>query len=376
MMMLLSPRNVRDAASNATRKILRGRLADLRPMPSELIDQGPHRSLYRYRTPGKVIPTGPPVLLVPPPAASTATAFDLRRGCSLAEHLVSTGRRTYLLDYGEADRRGRDPGLETWVDEVLPQAVARVAEDVDGQPVQLVGWCLGGILSVLAAAARPALPVASITSIAAPVDFDAVRPGGSPSGLARLAGGLAGGGESGLLSAFGGIPRPRAENEYKISEIDRYLTRPVMMLANLDDADFLAQIEAVDAFTEEMLASPGRTVAQAYDRFFRENELSRGEARVGDRRVSLSEVKAPVLVIAGRDDGLAPWRSVHPLTRLLPGSPDVRFATAPGGHLGVLTGRKARTTTWARLDAWLAEGSVRHGLRAARPQRERQLSRS
>ncbi len=371
-MMLLSPRNVRDAASNATQKILRGRLADLRPMPSELIDQGPHRSLYRYRTPGKVIPTGPPVLLVPPPAASAAAAFDLRRGCSLAEHLVSTGRRTYLLDYGEDRRRGRDPGLETWVDEVLPQAVARVAEDVDGQPVQLVGWCLGGILSVLAAAARPALPVASITSIAAPVDFDAVRPGGTLRGLTRLAGG----GEAELLSAFGGIPRPRAGNEYTILEIDRYLTRPVMMLANLDDADFLAQIEAVDAFTEEMLASPGRTVAQAYDRFFHENELARGEARVGDRRVSLSEVKAPVLVIAGRDDGLAPWRSVHPLTRLLPGSPDVRFATAPGGHLGVLTGRKARTTTWPRLDAWLAEGSVRHGLRAARPQRERQLSRS
>jgi polyhydroxyalkanoate synthase subunit PhaC len=31
----------------------------------------------------------------------------------------------------------------------------------------------------------------------------------------------------------------------------------------------------------------------------------------------------------------------------------VRFETAPGGHLGVLTGRRARTTTWTHLDAFL-----------------------
>ncbi|MEO3784527.1 alpha/beta fold hydrolase [Actinocorallia sp. B10E7] len=341
-------------------------------MPSELIDQGPERRLYRYRPSGKVIPTGPPVLLVPPPAASAAAAFDLRRGCSLAEHLVSTGRRTYLLDYGETRLQGHDPGLETWVDEVLPEAVARVAEDVDGQPVQLVGWCLGGIFSVLTAAAHPGLPIASVTSIAAPVDFDAVRPGGPLRGLTRLAGGA----ETALLEVFSGIPRASAEHGHLIPGIDRYLTRPMTVLANLDDADFLAQIEAVDAFTEEMLARPGRPAARIYDALFQENELARGDVRVGDRRVALSQVRAPVLVIAGRDDELAPWRSVHPLTRLLPGSPDVRFHTAPGGHLGVLTGRKARTTTWARLDAWLAEGSVRHGLRAARAPRERQLSRS
>jgi polyhydroxyalkanoate synthase len=33
--------------------------------------------------------------------------------------------------------------------------------------------------------------------------------------------------------------------------------------------------------------------------------------------------------------------------------PDVDLDTAPGGHLGVLTGRKARETTWSRLDAFL-----------------------
>jgi len=40
---------------------------------------------------------------------------------------------------------------------------------------------------------------------------------------------------------------------------------------------------------------------------------------------------------------------------LLTGAPEVRFTTAPGGHLGVLTGRGARTTTWPAIDEFLAD---------------------
>jgi polyhydroxyalkanoate synthase len=40
---------------------------------------------------------------------------------------------------------------------------------------------------------------------------------------------------------------------------------------------------------------------------------------------------------------------------LLPRAPDVRLETAPGGHLGVLTGRSARRTTWVYLGEFLDE---------------------
>ena len=42
----------------------------------------------------------------------------------------------------------------------------------DGSPdVALVGYCFGGLLSLMAAAADPDLPLASLTTIATPVDF-------------------------------------------------------------------------------------------------------------------------------------------------------------------------------------------------------------
>jgi len=43
----------------------------------------------------------------------------------------------------------------------------------------------------------------------------------------------------------------------------------------------------------------------------------------------------------------------------VPNAPAVRLETAPGGHLGVLTGRAARGTTWAILGEWLDQPARR-----------------
>jgi polyhydroxyalkanoate synthase len=78
--MMPFPRSLRAAAANLSRLLLYGHVADLRPMPAEPVepaepaDEGPRGTLYRYRPPGAVIPAGPPVLFVPPPAATTCGA--------------------------------------------------------------------------------------------------------------------------------------------------------------------------------------------------------------------------------------------------------------------------------------------------------------
>ena len=39
-------------------------------------------------------------------------------------------------------------------------------------------------------------------------------------------------------------------------------------------------------------------------------------------------------------------------------TPEVRFEIVPGGHLGMLTGRAARGTTWRVLDEWIDQWST------------------
>ncbi len=352
MDLIPKPDQVVSAAGNLARAVFYGGLADLRPMPRTLIDDGPLREVYHYRPAATALEHGDPVLLVTPLAAP-ATCYDLRRGCSLVEHLVTTGRATYLVEYGEVSFRDRDLGMERWVDEVVPAAVRATSAHAGGRPVHLVGWSLGGLFAMLAAAGADDLPIASLTVMGSPVDVGRVPmiaplrplldladgPGPVPRGYRLLS----------------GAPPVRWASQQ--TSFQQRVTKPLAKAVRCDDTDFLAQLEAVGRFTAGTTAYRGRAYGQLYHRFVTGNALVDGSVELGGRTVALADVRVPVLVVAGATDGIAPVASVKAVVPLLTGSPDVRFEIVPGGHLGMLTGRPARAATWTVLDSWLSEWS-------------------
>jgi polyhydroxyalkanoate synthase subunit PhaC len=355
-----TPEELAAATANAYDAFIGGGLADTRPQRSSIIDEGPKRAVHRYweRPDAVHSPHGAPVLLVPPLAAP-AFCFDLRRGCSLVEYLLEAGRRVYLVDYGDIAFSDRGLGIEDWVEEIIPGAIDAVHSDADGEQVQLIGWCLGGIMSLLAMAEQE-LPVRSLAMLASPFDFTQVPLVAPLRPLVDFTGGRI---VTGLYRVMGGAPRQLVKYAYQLAAFDKYVTKPLAIVRNLDDRDFLAQLEAVDRFTANMAAYPGRTFGQLYHRFFRINDLADGTIDLDGETIRLGRVDAPVLSIAGEGDGIAPLPAVHAVKEFLPGA---RLETAPGGHLGVLTGRGARRTTWPMLEHWLAEHDPRRG-REPRP---------
>ena len=348
------PDQVVSAASNVAQKVLYGGLADLRPMPRTLIDEGTLREVYHYRPVATARQQGDPVLLVTPLAAP-ALCFDLRRGCSLVEHFVEAGRPTYLVEYGEVSFKNRALGIEHWVDEVVPTAVEEVSKHAGGRPVHLVGWSLGGIFSLLAAADRRDLPIASVTVVGSPVDVTQVPLVAPLRPLLNFNDGRL---LTPLYQLLGGAPKPLVKWAFQLSSFQKMITKPLAVAAHLDDADFLAQMEAVDRFTDNMIAYPGRSFGQLYHRFVRSNALSDGRFHLGDRAIDVAAITAPVLVFAGATDGIAPVGAVKAVVPLLSGAAEVRFEIVPGGHLGMLTGRAARASTWRVLDEWVGQWST------------------
>lgn len=346
------PDQVVSAAGNVAHLLLYGGLADLRPMPRTLIDEGVLREVYHYRESPDSPSSGDPVLLVTPLAAP-AICFDLRRGCSLVEHLVEAGRPTYLVEYGDVSFRDRNLGLEHWVQEVVPTAVREVSRHAGGRPVHVVGWSLGGIFALLAAADSPDLPIASLSVLGSPVDVSRVPLVAPLRPLLDLTRG------HGLVTrayrAAGGAPTPLVRWAFQLSSFQKLVTKPLAIATRLDDTDFLAQLEAVDRFTSRMTAYPGRSFGQLYHRFAKGNALAAGTVDIDGHEVSLAAITAPVLVFAGATDGIAPVAAVRAVEPLLTGAGEVRFEIVPGGHLGMLTGRAARDTTWRALDEWFAQ---------------------
>lgn len=354
MDLIPKPDQVVSAASNVAHMMLYGGLADLRPMPRTLIDEGNLRELYHYRPAAKVQDQGDPVLLVTPLAAP-ALCFDLRRGCSLVEHFVTAGRPTYLVEYGEVSFRDRALGMEHWIDEVIPAAIRAASAHAGGRPVHVVGWSLGGIFSLLTAADQPDLPIASLSVVGSPFDVKLVPLVAPLRPLLNLTEGR--GGITRAYQAMGGLPKPLVKWAFQLSSFQKIVTKPLAIATHLDDHDFLAQIEAVDRFTSNMIAYPGRTFGQLYHRFVKGNALVTGAIELDDRTISVADISAPVLVFGGATDGIAPIAAVKAVVPLLTGAAEVRFEIVPGGHLGMLTGRSARTSTWRVLDEWIDQWS-------------------
>jgi polyhydroxyalkanoate synthase len=354
MDLIPKPDQVIAAAGNVAHAVLHGGIADLRPMPRTLVDDGELREVYHYRPVAGTEEQGDPVLLVTPLAAP-ALCYDLRRGCSLVEHLVTAGRRTYLVEYGQVSFRNRSLGVEHWVNDVIPAAVRAVHEHSGGRPVHVVGWSLGGIFALLTAADGADLPIASLTVLGSPVDVRKVPLVAPVRPLLNLTQG------KGLVTrayrALGGVPQPLVNLVFTAVSVQKVVGKPLAVLTHLDDADHLAQLEAVDRFRANMTAYPGRTFGQLYHRFVKGNALAVGRMEVGERTVDLSAITVPVLVFSGNTDGIAPLPAVRAVVPLLTNAPEVRFEVVPGGHLGMLTGRAARETTWQVLDEWIEEWS-------------------
>ena len=275
MRLIPTPAEASRAAANAYDMVFGGGLADLRRTPASIISEAPQCTLFRYLPPegGRAPTRDLPVLLVPPLAAPPI-CFDLRRGCSLVEHLLAAGHPTYLVDYGRIGFSDRELGLEHWIEDVIPRAIRDVSADAGGRPVQLVGWCLGGIMALLSVAADPALPVDRIAAVGSP--FDAAQVGLlktlGPGDALRAASAC----WIRCTASWAVRPRRWCAAPSSSTSIDKELTKPVSRLRHLDDREFLAQIEAVDHFTRHMHAYPGRTFGQLYHRFFRVNDLADG----------------------------------------------------------------------------------------------------
>jgi polyhydroxyalkanoate synthase len=262
--------------------------------------------------------------------------------------------------------------MEHWVSEVLPEAIREVSRHAGGRPVHLIGWSLGGIFSLLTAAAWSSLPIGSVTTVGSPIDIRQVpliapvRPllGVVPDRASIIT--LA-------YRAMGGVPQPLVRRAFQLSAFDKLITKPFVQLAKLDDTEFLAQIEAVDRFTANMLAYPGRTFGQLYHRMVKGNELARGQVSFEGRDITFADITVPVLSFGGAGDTIAPVSCVRPIVDLVPNAAEMRFEVVPGGHLGMLTGRAARHTTWRIMDEFIEQHSSDHAARqeaAARAERK------
>src|SRR5918911_3374289 len=111
-------------------------------------------TLYRY-TP--VLPPDqrhPVPLLLVFALMNRASILDLRPGNSFVEHMVNKGYDLYLLDWGVPGPEDADTDLGDYVLEYIPRAIRKLKAVSGSEQFNLLGWCIGAMLTTLYATLR------------------------------------------------------------------------------------------------------------------------------------------------------------------------------------------------------------------------------
>ena len=80
----------------------------------------------------------------------------------------------YLLDWGTPGPEDKRLRFDDLVMEYLPRAVRQVLKTSKAKHLNILGYCLGGVLTTLYVATHPDAPLKSVILLAAPIDFSHV----------------------------------------------------------------------------------------------------------------------------------------------------------------------------------------------------------
>ncbi len=299
--------------------------------------------LYRY-APSDLVERAqrvetPPVVLVYS-FINKPTVLDLLPDRSVVRSLLEAGHDVFLVDWGNPGALEAELDLDGHVAR-LARACRQAAKLAASNQVSVLGYCLGGTMSLLLGLAEPAL-VARIGLLATPVVFEkagtlaawAHSNAVSPSKLA--------------LTAAGNVPGQLLREMFRwldpIGQGRKWLT----VAENFSDERFMESFLACEKWANSCVDFPGLLYEELLVNLYQQDRLAKGELELKNAKVALRALAMPILNMVASGDTIVPEEASLPLAGLV-GSGRVETLQVPGGHIGMTTGRKARTTTHVAL---------------------------
>src|SRR4051794_9147309 len=281
-----------------------------------------------------------PVVVCAPYALHGTLIADFAPGHSLTETLQKDGvNRIYVPDWRSATPEMRYLSIDNYL------ADLNVAVDEIGAPVDLIGLCQGGWLSLVYAARFPK-KVRRLVLAGSPVDASV------DSGLVRLVGGSPQAAFERIVGSGGGIVRGGHILRFwnRASDIGIVLQRS-LSLDVAADHELQARFQRWHDATVDL---PGTYYLQVVRWIFRENRIVEGTFTALGRTIRTEDVRVPVFLLAGSDDEIVPAaQAMATASRLGTPAALIERAIVSSSHLGLFLGGQTLATAWPRIAGWL-----------------------
>jgi polyhydroxyalkanoate synthase len=322
--------------------------------PGQVVLRNRLIELIQY-TPGTPTTHPEPVLIVPA-WIMKYYVLDLSPHNSLIKYLVDQGFTVFAISWKNPDSADRDLGLEDYYRLGVRAALDAIGGIVPGQPVHAAGYCLGGTLLAMAAAALgrengeahraaaqapPALQ--TMTLLAAQTDFT----------------------DPGEISLF--IDESQVaylENRmWRQGYLDKaQMKRTFQMLRSSDLVwsyrvinHLLGERQPISdlmAWNADGTRLPLRMHSQYLRLLYLDNALAHGNFSLEGTPINLADIRVPVFNVGATQDHVAPWRSVFKLHAVT--DADQTFVLTAGGHNVGIVNPPGQARSSYRLREWRA----------------------
>ncbi|MEZ5376009.1 MAG: alpha/beta fold hydrolase [Acidimicrobiales bacterium] len=336
-----SERNVK-SIKNGLRHYARLDLPPISSTPKDTVWQRDKVRLWRYRSDRRS--GGPPLLLVHS-LVNRSYIFDLVPGNSMVEVLLDRGQDVYLVEWGVPDAADAENSFETYCDDYLPEIVNFVVANSSADDLNMLGYCFGGVLTLLYAAGHVDAPLRSLTTLATPTDMTQMP--------AQLRGGKDSSFDPALvIDESGNVPGTVIGNAIRSLDPTAEFAARANLLANLWNDDYVAAHNAITQWGNDQIPFAGATFKQMAQMFSRDNGFMTDQLVLGGRRISLSDITVPFLNVFGSKDHIVPAAATRPLSTLV-GSDEVTDLELPAGHVGLFIGRRAHQVGVPAMLDWI-----------------------
>ena len=297
--------------------------------PGKVIYQNQLIELIQYSAATEEVDKEP--VLIVPPWIMKYYILDLSPRNSLVKYLVDQGKTVFMISWKNPTEKERDLGMNAYLEMGLMESFKAVQSVVPNTKINTVGYCIGGTLLLIGAAELAGEGndiIKSITLLAAQADFS--EPGEikrflSDSHLAFL--------ES-LMWKQGYLDADNMGDAFKALRPGDLIWGPMIQRYYHGEETFMNDLMSWNADGTRM---PYQMHHEYLRKMYLDNELAEGHYEVNGRKVSLSDIEAPMFVIGTQTDHVAPWKSVYKLHHLT--NNELTFLLTSGGHnAGIISG--------------------------------------